>query len=93
MDELDEFLGDQPRAEEWRALRKALAGRLHSLRERQKDSRDDAEILVLASEIEKLEAKVAALRLEEAVAQFVEDSAQATINSAKLNPESDEPEE
>ncbi len=80
---VSEFLGEHPRAEEWRALRQALAGRLSGLRQQRREGADaglDAPALRgLDTQIAAIERQVATLETEEAVAQFVEDSVRATL--------------
>ena len=84
-----EFLGDTPRAAEWRALREALSERLAALKatreaEAQAGS-EPARLRTLDSQIAALRKQVATLQTEEVVSQFVEDSLMVTI--AKSMPE------
>ena len=80
---IGEFLGEHPRAEEWRALRQALEDRLLGLRrQRQREADDDATPERLASldaQVTALDRQVATLETEEAVAKFVEDSLKFTL--------------
>ena len=82
MDILDEFLGDTPRAAEWRALREALRERLRALlRSRNKETELGA-AASLEAQIAALRKQVAALETEEVVAQFVENSVKASLARA-----------
>ena len=86
---IEEFLGDTPRADEWRALRKALLERLQALRHQRRQEHDAGaeapRLRALDTQIASLDRQVAALETEEAVSQFVEDSIKVTI--AKSMPE------
>lgn len=80
---IEDFLGDHPRAQQWRALRVSLAERLAGLRrtralERQQDPAS-ARLAGLDAQIASLENQVAALETEEAVAEFVENSLRVTL--------------
>lgn len=90
-DLLAEFLGDTPRAAEWRSLRKALRERLNALLESREREVDAATHSALEVQITALRKQVAALETEEVVAQFVEDSVKASLARAPLF--SDEEEE
>ena len=76
---IGEALGDSPRAVELRAMRQALADRLAAL---QSESMGDKGA---ASQIAALKRQIEALRREEAVSQFVEDSVRYSL--AKAMPE------
>ena len=80
---IEEFLGEHPRADEWRALRRSLEERLLGLRrQRQREAADGADadrLTTLDAQIIGLDRQVAALETEEAVAQFVEDSLKFTL--------------
>ena len=80
---IEEFLGEHPRAAEWRALRQALEDRLIGLRrQRQREAEDDAppeRLAALDTQIAALDRQVATLETEEAVAQFVEESIKFTL--------------
>ena len=81
-DILEEFLGDTPRATEWRALRDALRERLRALvRSRDLES-EPAVLTALETQIAAVRKQVAALETEEVVAQFVEDSIKASLARA-----------
>ena len=80
---IGEFLGEHPRAAEWRALRQALEDRLIGLRrQRQREAEEEAPADRLASldaQVAALDRQVATLETEEAVAKFVEDSIKFTL--------------
>ncbi len=80
---IEEFLGDAPRAAQWRALRQSLGERLGGLRrtrsvEAQTDPGSDR-VAQIDKEILALERQVAALQTEEVVAEFVENSLHVTL--------------
>lgn len=79
---LDEFLGDTPRATEWRSLREALRERLRALLHSRDRETDPAALASLETQIASLRKQVAALETEEVVAQFVEDSIKASLARA-----------
>lgn len=84
---IEDFLGDTPRAAQWRALRQALTERLTALRrqrreEAQSDAPAAARLQALEAQIAALDRQVAALETEEAVSQFVEDSIKVTLSRA-----------
>ena len=81
-DILEEFLGDTPRATEWRALRDALRERLRALVRSRDLETDPAALAALETQIASLRKQVAALETEEVVAQFVEDSIKASLARA-----------
>ena len=83
-DDFDRALGNQTRAAEWKSLRKALAERLKNLREARTLTADPDELIRLARQIETLEAQLETIRIEEAVAEFVENSVRYTINASRL---------
>ena len=81
---IEEFLGENPRASEWRALRQALTERLTGLRRQRQQAvgnpqTDPVRLAALDAQISALDRQVAALETEEAVAQFVEDSIKVTL--------------
>ncbi len=81
-DVLEEFLGDTPRATEWRALRDALRERLRALVRSRSAETDTAASAALETQIAALRKQVAALETEEVVAQFVENSIKASLARA-----------
>jgi hypothetical protein len=83
-DDMDAALGNQTRASEWKGLRLALAERLKNLRDAQTQTTDPDELIRLARQLETLEAQLDTIRIEEAVADFVEKSIRYTINSNKM---------
>lgn len=80
---IGEFLGEHPRASEWRTLRQALEDRLIGLRrQRQREEEDGAlpeRLAALDTQITAMDRQVATLETEEAVAQFVEESIKFTL--------------
>lgn len=90
---IDEFLGDTPRASQWRALRQSLGERLGGLRqtralEAQTDQNSET-LPRLDKEIAALERQVAALQTEEVVAEFVENSLHVTLARSALDAQGD----
>ena len=81
-DVLEEFLGDTPRATEWRALREALRERLRAMLRLRDTELDAGARAALETQIAALRKQVAALETEEVVAQFVEDSIKASLARA-----------
>jgi len=81
-DILEEFLGDTPRATEWRTLRDALRERLRALVRSRDLETDPAALATLEAQVAALRKQVAALETEEVVAQFVEDSIKASLARA-----------
>ena len=80
---IGEFLGEHPRASEWRALRQALEDRLLGLRRQRQRAADEGaapeRLAALDTQVAALDRQVATLETEEAVAQFVEDSIKFTV--------------
>lgn len=85
---LQQFLGDQDRAEDLRQWRMVLEERLMGLRQTLEGIDDPAATRKLRQQIKDLQESLAVIRTEEAVAQFVEDSAKATL--ARPEPEIDD---
>ena len=81
-DILEEFLGDTPRAAEWRALRDALRERLRAMLRSRDGETDPAALPALEAQVAALRKQVAALETEEVVAQFVENSIKASLARA-----------
>jgi len=90
---IEEFLGDTPRAAQWRALRQSLAERLRGLRTaRLLEAQTDPEgekLTRLDKEIAALERQVAALKTEEVVAEFVENSLHVTLARSAADAQTD----
>lgn len=77
---LEEFLGDQPRAETWRSYKEILAERLKdALTARDVVAPDSLQYLNLDKKVGELREQVRVLAEEEAITQFVEDSVRATM--------------
>lgn len=94
-----EFMGDRPGADELTEWRATLEDRLKKL-EAERDRGEKASTS-LTNKISQLKKQIAALRQEEAITQFVEDSVRATLrmgsvaegmegNERRLEPESEE---
>ena len=79
---VDEFLGDTPRAAEWRALRQALLDRRRGLRGQRGGEADPAAQAALDTQIAGLSRQIGTLETEEVVARFVEDSVRASLARA-----------
>lgn len=76
---VDEFLGDAPRAGEWRALRQALIDRRRGLRGQRESETDPAAQAALDAQMAALGRQIGTLETEEVVARFVEDSVRASL--------------
>jgi hypothetical protein len=82
---IDEFMGGNGRAAEWKALRESLADRLNSLQaERASATLPDA-ISTLDKRIAGLAQQVAVLETEEAVSEFVETSVRSAVRAANVS--------
>ena len=79
---VEEFLGDTPRAAEWRELRQALLDRRRGLRGQRAVEADPAAQAALDTQIAGLSRQIATLETEEVVARFVEDSVRASLARA-----------
>jgi hypothetical protein len=90
---IEEFLGDHPRAAEWRAFRRALEDRRLGLRrQRQREAEEGADadrLAALDAQLLALDRQVATLETEEAVAQFVEDALNFTLAHDDLETEAE----
>jgi hypothetical protein len=75
---IEQFLGDQPRAEEWARLRRTLAERLQRLTE-ERDALPADQRASLDGRLKALREQVAALEREELITRFVEDSVRVTL--------------
>lgn len=77
---VEEFLGDQPRADTWRSYKEVLAARLkEALASRDAAAPDSLQYLNLDKKVNELREMVRVLAEEEAITQFVEDSVRATM--------------
>ena len=77
---LEQFLGHQDRADDLRQWRLILEERLNHLRQSLTESETNpAAARKLRQQMKDLKTSLEVLRTEEAVAQFVEDSAKATL--------------
>ena len=86
-DAIDEFMGDNPRAAEWRALRLSLTDRLKPLIRERDIEIDPSARASLDRQIVTLRQQIDALGTEEIVSQFVEDSVRVTIARPDLGGE------
>jgi phage shock protein A len=77
-----EFMGDRPGADELTEWRATLEDRLKKL-EAERDKGDKASSS-LTNKISQLKKQIAALRQEEAITQFVEDSVRATLRMGSV---------
>jgi len=90
---IEEFMGDDGRAQQWRAMRESLQDRLKALRaERALAASPDA-VAALDRRIAQAAEQVRVLETEEAVSQFVEDSVRANLRSGVMRGPSDIDEE
>jgi hypothetical protein len=90
---IEEFLGEHPRAAEWRSLRQSLEERLLGLRRQRHQEAEagvDADRLAaLDAQIVAMDRQIAALETEEAVAQFVENSLKYALAQSEIDEISD----
>ena len=84
---IDEFMGDNPRASEWRALRLSLTDRLRPMLRQREQETDLAALASLDRQIHTLREQIDALGTEEIVSRFVEDSVRVTIARPDLGGE------
>lgn len=75
---IDEFLEGSPRADTWASLRKTLEERLVDARQ-QLQATSESQRSSLTKRIKELEQQVIALREEEEITRFVEESVRATV--------------
>jgi hypothetical protein len=88
---VEEFLGDQPRADTWRSYKEALAARLkEALASRDAVAPDSLQYLNLDKKVDELREMVRVLAEEEAITQFVEDSVRATMTRPQTFRQGDE---
>ncbi|MEO7717019.1 MAG: hypothetical protein ABIY70_12520 [Capsulimonas sp.] len=86
-DAVNEFMGDNPRASEWRALRLSLTDRLRALVNQREQESDLSVLAGLSRQINTLQQQIDALGIEEVVSKFVEDSVRVTIAKPDLGDE------
>lgn len=86
---IEEFLEGGPRAEEWRAMRQALEGRLSGLH-REREQSDPEQRAGLDKQIAALKRQVTTLETEEAVTRFVEDQIKISLARADIEEEAGE---
>ena len=80
-DIIEEFLEGQPRADYWRELRQALAGRLSEASSHLATlSFDTFGYAEARARVEELQEQVHALGTEEVITRFVEESVSSTVN-------------
>ncbi len=79
---IDEFTGGGPRADEWREMRRALAGRQAGLSREREETEDPVRRAALEKELAALARQLKTLETEEVVARFVEDSIKASLARA-----------
>jgi hypothetical protein len=79
---IEEFMGENPRAEEWTALRQSLKDRLKALKSERATATVPEAIRALDKRIAIVAEQVAALETEEVVARFVEESVRATLRGS-----------
>jgi ABC-type phosphate transport system auxiliary subunit len=82
---IEEFLGENPRARELRLLRAALEQRHQVFVKERAQAHDAREKQNLQGRIAELEKQIEALRQEEAITQFVEDSVRVTVQKPSLS--------
>lgn len=79
---IDEFTGGGPRADEWREMRRALAGRQAGLSREREETDDPVRRTALEKELAAIAKQLKTLETEEVVARFVEDSIKASLARA-----------
>lgn len=75
---IEQFLGEQPRAEEWARLRRTLEERLQRVT-RDRETAPPEQHALLDARLKALRAQIAVLEQEELITQFVEDSVRVTL--------------
>ncbi|MGQ9525858.1 MAG: hypothetical protein ACUVTZ_13615 [Armatimonadota bacterium] len=75
-----EFLGDHPRASEWKEWRRALAQRLEALKQEKSSQPPGSGTSELDAQIQEIETYLAVLAEEAAITEFVEDSVKASVS-------------
>lgn len=90
---IDEFLGENPRAQKWRELRQSLAERLAGLKKTHALelplSPNSEKMHNIETQIAALERQVHALETEEVVAEFVENSLRVTLARSTIDEDMD----
>jgi hypothetical protein len=81
---IEEFLGENPRARDLRRMRTALEQRASMFRRERARVTDEKERAGLDAKIAELEKQIAAVRQEEAITTFVEDSVRVTLHKPSL---------
>jgi hypothetical protein len=88
---IEDFLGDSPRAAQWRALRQALSERLAAQRreylQKAESGAEPGRLRSLKAQIASMERQLTALETEDAVSQFVEDSIKVTVARSEAEEE------
>ena len=79
---ITEVLGENPRAQELQAMRIALEQRREGMRKERERVPDKAEQTRLHAKIQELNKQIEALRQEEGITQFVENSVRVTLHQA-----------
>jgi hypothetical protein len=88
---IDDFMEGQPRADQWREMRQALADRLKdALASREEAVATGSPTLKFDRKIRELRDQVNALAEEEAISQFVEDSVRQSLQRPARLPVGDE---
>ena len=77
---IDEFLGEKPRARDLRRMRTALEQRRETFRQDRERAADANERAGLTAKIKEIDRQIAAIRQEEAITAFVEDSVRVTLH-------------
>ena len=82
---IDDILGENPRARELRLMRLALEQRRHVFQKERAQAKGEKERAGFAAKVAELEKQIAALKQEEAITTFVEDSVRVTIHKPSLD--------
>ena len=82
---IDDILGENPRSRDLRLMRFALEQRHHAFRRDKLQAKTDKDRAGLTAKISELEKQIAALKQEEAITTFVEDSVRVTIHKPSLD--------
>ncbi len=77
---IDDILGENPRSRELRLMRQALEQRRSAFQKDAALAKTDKDRTALAAKVSELEKQIAALKQEEAITTFVEDSVRVTIH-------------